>query len=258
VNKNRRQASGSLINFSGGIDRVSGVATLLVANAFRRSLSVQRQNVHLPLDRRRGRQKASLAVASLIHQFSRDREGLTLGPERLGERIGGAHFYVLPYAKCALEDGYILLDRWHIEDFRTRVNGRRQFQFRRRIDHEADGLVALRSRRIDVDTAREPHFRGQSDTASGNSGAVGLLDGELKMWRFNRTGHLFAKFREYPRNHVIPRVPSPVLGFEKLLANDALGIDEEISRSRHALVFSDGFGVQQIVSRDDFRIRVGE
>ena len=146
----------------------------------------------------------------------------------------------------------------HIENFRTRVNGRRHFQFRWRVDHEADGFVTLRSRRIHVDTAREPHFRGQSDTASGNSGAVGLLNGELKMRRFNRTGHLFAKFREYLRNHVIPRVPSPILGFEKLLANDAIGIDEEISRSRHALVFSDCLGVQQIVSPDDFRIRVGD
>ena len=60
------------------------------------------------------------------------------------------------------------------------------------------------------------------------------------------------------RNHVVPGQPFPILRFEELLANDALGIDEEISRPRHALVLPDRLGVEHIVGPNGLGIRVGQ
>jgi hypothetical protein len=109
-----------------------------------------------------------------------------------------------------------------------------------------------------VNIAREAHLSNQSDPASGNSGAIGLFGGDLKVWCIDSAACLLAQFREKLGNDIIPRVPRPVLRFEELLPDDALSIDEEIPWARHALVRSDRFGVQQPISPNDLGIGVGE
>ena len=55
-----------------------------------------------------------------------------------------------------------------------------------------------------MDIVREPHFGNQSDSTSGNAGAIGLFGGELKMRRFDRAAYLFAQFRKKLGNDIIP------------------------------------------------------
>ena len=50
-----------------------------------RSLPIEWQDLELPLDRNRGWQKADLTIASLIVQFSCDRQGFAVRPQRIAE-----------------------------------------------------------------------------------------------------------------------------------------------------------------------------
>ena len=109
-----------------------------------------------------------------------------------------------------------------------------------------------------MDVRREPHFRSQRYTAPGKAGAIGLLDRELKVGRFDGIRDFLAQFRKEFGNHVVSGKPLPVLRFEELFSNHAVGVDEEISGARHALELADGFDVQNLIGANDFGVGVGE
>jgi len=109
-----------------------------------------------------------------------------------------------------------------------------------------------------MNIGRQPHLGNQSDPTSGNTGAIGLFGGELKMRRFDRAAYLFVQFRKKLGNDVIPGESLPVLGFEKLFLNYALGIDKEKSGTRHTLELPDRFCVQNVIGANGLRFGVGE
>src|SRR5258708_3264549 len=132
-----------------------GNATLFVLDVLGRSLPIERENLQFPADWHRGWQIADIAVASLIMQLSRDRNGPPFRSQRVPEIRGGVYPHILTDVERALEDGHSLLDRWQIENFGPWINHRRELHHRRRINHQFNGDIAPRSWRVDMDIGRE-------------------------------------------------------------------------------------------------------
>ena len=109
-----------------------------------------------------------------------------------------------------------------------------------------------------MNVGRELDFGGQGDEATGEGRGIGLLEGELQMRRFGTAGDFFAQFGEKLGDDVIAGKPFAIFGLEELLANDAFGVDEEISGARHSLELADGFGVQHLIGANGLRIGVGQ
>jgi hypothetical protein len=70
--------------------------------------------------------------------------------------------------------------------------------------------------------------------------------------------YFFAELGKKLRDDVVARQSLSILGFKKLLANDAFRINKEIAGSGHAFELSNRFGVQDVVIANDFRIGIGE
>jgi hypothetical protein len=229
-----------------------------VPDILRCSLPIKRQDLQLPLNRNRSRQETNLAVACLILELSRNRDGLSIRAKPVAKVRCGAYLQVLADAECALENGHALLDRRQIKNLGARVNSRLELHFRDGIDHQVDRLVAFRPRRIHMDVRREPHFRSQRYTAAGNASAVGLLNHELKVGTFNGIRDFFAQFRKELGDHVVARKPLPVFRLEELFPNDAVWVHEEISGSGHPLELTHGFAVENLIGPNNFGVGIGE
>ena len=102
------------------------------------------------------------------------------------------------------------------------------------------------------------HFGSQGNTAPRKAGSIRLFDGKVKVRGFDVIGDFVAQRREKLANHIVSGKSLPVLRFEELFPNGALGIDEEVPGPRHALELSDRLGVQDLIGPDGFRIRIGE
>src|SRR4029077_14413541 len=109
-----------------------------------------------------------------------------------------------------------------------------------------------------MDIRRKLHFGSQSDASAWQRGSVRLLGGETEVRRLNCVCYLVAQLGKKLADYVVPGKSLPVLGFKEFFPNDALGINEEISGSGHALVLSGRFGIQNVISTNRLRIRVGE
>src|SRR4029077_14026859 len=90
------------------------------------------------------------------------------------------------------------------------------------------------------------------------SRGIGLLERELQMRRFGGAGDFFAQFGEKLGNDVIAGKAFAIFGLEEFLADDALGIDEEVSGARHSFELADGFGVQDLVGANGLGIGIGQ
>jgi len=121
-----------------------------------------------------------------------------------------------------------------------------------------DGLVTLRSRRVHVDIGRQLYFRGYRDATSRYANAIGLFQGNLQMRRFNPVGYLLPQFREEFRDNAISGETLAIFRVEKLLLDDALGVDKEIPGPRHAFKLPSGFGVQHLICLDRLGVGVGK
>jgi hypothetical protein len=165
---------------------------------------------------------------------------------------------VLADVKCAFKHRNALLNSGQIEILRSRVDRGFKFHGIHRVDDEINRFIAFRPRRIHMYIRREAHFRSQRYATARKARAVGLPDGQLEMRRLYVVGHLFAEFRKQLRNYVVSRKPFPVFCFEEFLANRSVRIDEEITRTRHAVKLPCGFDVQNVICTNDFRIGVGK
>ncbi len=66
-----------------------------MANILGRSLPVERHDLQLPLNRNRSWQKANLAVAGLILELPRNRDCLSLRPQRIAELRRSVYLQIL-------------------------------------------------------------------------------------------------------------------------------------------------------------------
>src|SRR6266853_1687447 len=78
------------------------------------------------------------------------------------------------------------------------------------------------------------------------------------MRRLNIVCYFIAQLRKKLAYNMVPGKSLPVLRFEELFPNCAVGIDEKISGPRHALVLPGRLDVQDVIGVKGFRIRVGE
>lgn len=154
------------------------VPRLFVANILGSALSIERQNLQMPLHGNGFRQEADLTVARLILDLSGNRQGFAVRAQRVAEVRGGADLDVLPDAERPREDGHALFDGRQVERFRGRVNDRPELGSGRRIDRQLDWLIVRRARGVHVDVRRQLHFGGQGNEPSGKGGGVGLLERE--------------------------------------------------------------------------------
>src|SRR5271156_6294261 len=76
------------------------------------------------------------------------------------------------------------------------------------------------------------------------------------MLGLNRLGYFLAQLRKKFGKNTFSCEPLPVPGFEKFLANDALGIDEKISGARKSLLHPRSFWIKNPVGPDGFRIGI--
>lgn len=102
------------------------------------------------------------------------------------------------------------------------------------------------------------NFGDQSDPLSWGSAAVGLLKVQLQMGSVDGIRDFFTQLGEELCNYVVTRKPFPILRFEEFFADYALGVDKEITGSRHAVVLPSGFDIHNMISAKDLRLRVGE
>src|ERR1700674_988211 len=98
------------------------------------------------------------------------------------------------------------------------------------------------------------HFGSQGDTSTRKAGSIRLFDGKAKVRGFDLVRYFVAQRWEKLTNHVVSGKSLPVLHFEELFPNRALGIDEEIPGPRHAPKLSDRLSVQNLISPNGFRI----
>jgi hypothetical protein len=109
-----------------------------------------------------------------------------------------------------------------------------------------------------VDVWRETDFGDQREARSRYRGDVRLFEKQLEMRSFHDLRDLLAEFREKFGDHAVAGEALAIFGLEKLLADDAAGIDKEISRAREAFLHAGGFGVADAVRPDGFRIWIRE
>src|SRR5260370_28186327 len=102
------------------------------------------------------------------------------------------------------------------------------------------------------------HFGSQGDSSSRKGCSVRLFDGETQVWRLDIVCYFVAQLRKKLAYHIVPGKSLSVLHLEELFPNRALGIDKEISGSRHSFVLTDGLGVQDLIGPYSLRIRIVE
>ena len=138
--------------------------------------------------------KQILLSACLIFERALDRDGFSIGAERVAELAGRIHFHILPDGKFPLVYGNFFLDHGQVEDLRAWINdGGRHFEFRLGVDHQANRLVALCSRRINVYVRRQAHVGAYGDQVAGRSGAIGESHGKLQVRSVDRIADFFAE-----------------------------------------------------------------
>jgi hypothetical protein len=109
-----------------------------------------------------------------------------------------------------------------------------------------------------VDIGRQLYFRGHRDATSRYANAIGLFQGNLQMRRFNPVGYFLSQFREEFRDDAISGEALAVFRVEKLLLDESLRVDKEITGPRHAFKLPDGFGVQHPIRLDRLGVGVGK
>src|SRR5581483_507564 len=77
---------------------------LFVTNLLWSALAIERERLHVPLDRNRFGQKANLTVASLIFELACDRQRLAIIAKRVAELGSGADLDVFADAERAGEN----------------------------------------------------------------------------------------------------------------------------------------------------------
>jgi hypothetical protein len=234
------------------------IRRLLVADGFGSAFAIEGQNAKMPLHRDGFGKEADLAVAGLILDFPGNGQGFPVRAQSAAEVVCGAHFDVLANTERAGKDGHSLFDGRQVQLLGGRVHDGPQLRFGRGIEHQLDGLVILRAGCVDVNVRRKLDFGGQCDQAAGEGCGIGLLERELQMRRVGRAGDLFAQFREKFGDDVIAGKPFAIFSLEEFLANDALGVDDEISGPRHSLELAGGCGVQHVIGANGLRIGIGE
>src|SRR5260370_29595012 len=82
------------------------------------------QELQLPLNRNRGRQKAYLAIARLIFQFARNRDRPSVRPKRFAEIRSRGNLHVLSDKKFALKDGDSLFNGRQVKNLGSPIDRR--------------------------------------------------------------------------------------------------------------------------------------
>jgi len=105
---------------------------------------------------------------------------------------------------------------------------------------------------------REPHLGDERDASTRNADRIGLFEGQLKVRRFDGFRYFLAQFRKKLGNNAISGEPLPVFRFEELFSNNAVGIDEKVSRASKALLHPRSFLIEDAISLDGLRLTVPE
>lgn len=109
-----------------------------------------------------------------------------------------------------------------------------------------------------MDTGGEPHFGGESNSASGDSGTIRLLNSHLQMRGVDGIADLVPQFGKQFCNEIVSCEPVPVLRLEEFFPNNAVGIDEEESGTGHAQELAHGFCIQHLIRANGRGLGVGK
>src|SRR5260370_26719463 len=112
---------------------------------------------------------------------------------------------ILRDTELRFEDRDMFLDRFQVERFRARVNGRLEFDSWNRLQGELNRLITLHCGRIDVNIRRKLDFGNQTDPTTRYDAAIRLCKSELEMGRFDILGHLRAQLRKEFCNDIVRR-----------------------------------------------------
>lgn len=235
---------------------LGGIA-LFVANIRGSAGAIEREHLELPFDWYRSGQVARGFVASLIFEFSVDRENGAILRKRAAQPCG-ADSYVLADAEGALEDGHGLFDCGQVKDFGRGINEWFELQARNRIEDERGGPVTFGALRVYVHIGRETHFHDERDVGARNAAAVGLFEIELEVRSLKSLRYFLPQFREEFSEEAVSSEPVAIFWIEKFFANDAVGVYEKVSRTRKTLLHAGSFLIQHAISLDDYGVRVSE
>jgi hypothetical protein len=83
-----------------------------------------------------------------------------------------------------------------------------------------------------------------------------LFEDQLQVRRLDGIDDFLPEFREKLGNQAIAGEALAVFGFKKLFLDDAVCVDEEISRARKTLLHPGSFGVEDAVGADDLRVGI--
>jgi hypothetical protein len=219
--------------------------------------AVQGRDTELPFDRDGRWAVADGLVASLVFQGARDSEGLAVFAEGSPELGAGGDSDVFRDSESAFEDGNLFFDHWQVEGFGCGIYNWLELELRDRFEHQFDRFVSLRAGSVDVNVGRQTHFGDERYTSAGNSGRIRLLEEQLEVRGFDGLRNFLAELWEELGDDAVSGETLAIFGFEKFLSDDAIRIDEKKSRTSKALLHAGGFLVEDAISLDGLRIRIG-
>ena len=85
-----------------------------------------------------------------------------------------------------------------------------------------------------------------------------MLERQLKMWRVHGFCNFLAQLRKKLCHDAVSGEPFAVSRVEKLFSNDAVDVEEKITRTRKSFLHPGGFLIEYAIGLDGFRIRIRE